>query len=66
MECDNQAISLTLLHNFLLCFEVLHKKIVASIVHPCNTATKTFQPNGLEEDLDTPAIVRMATKIGPK
>ena len=26
--------------NFLLCFEVLHNQTIASIVHPCNTASK--------------------------
>ncbi len=42
MECGNQVISLILLHhNFFLCFEVLHKKTTASIVYPCETATKT-------------------------
>ncbi len=40
MECVNQA--LILLHNnFLLCFDVLHRKTIASVVHPGNTATKT-------------------------
>ena len=42
MECVNQAISLILSHhNFLICFEVLHKKTTDFIVHPCNTATET-------------------------
>ncbi len=43
MEYVIEAILLIMLHhNFLLCFEVLHKKTIASIVYLCNTATTNW------------------------